>query len=197
MPLTPKQKEVLEYIERYIDRNDYSPSYREIGKAFGFSSVSTVSNYVESLKSKGHLNSTDKTARSLQLTPKFEERSFEIPLLGVIAAGEPIEAIRTDETIDVPRDMMEKDVFALKVKGDSMIDDGIFDGDYVIIKKISDPKNGDIVVSLLDGENATLKRFYREKNRIRLQPANGKYQPIYATKVAIQGKVLGVIRKFA
>lgn len=196
-PLTPKQKEVYEYIERYIDRANFAPSFREIAKAFGFSSVSTVSGYINTLKSKGYLEAEDKLARSLQLTPTFEERSFEIPLLGAISAGEPIEAIRTQETIDIPRDMMQKDVFALRVKGESMIDDGIFDGDYVIIKRISVPKNGDIVVSLLDGENTTLKRFYKEKNRIRLQPANGNYKPIYTDKVSIQGKVLGVIRKFA
>ena len=197
VPLTPKQKQVFDYIVRFIDRHDYAPSFREIGDAFNFSSVATVANYISALKNKHYLDSENNLARSIQLTPTFDERSFDIPLLGLISAGEPIEAIRTHETIDIPRDMMQKDVFALQVKGDSMIDDGIFDGDYVIIKKITQPKNGDIVVSLLDGINTTLKRFYKEKNRIRLQPANGKYQPIYTQSVSIQGKVLGVIRKFA
>lgn len=194
--LTPKQKEILEYIQRYIDRHDYAPSYREIAESFGLSSVATIAGYIDTLKEKGYLTNTENLARSIQLTPSFDERNYEIPMLGQIAAGAPIEAIRTPETIDIPRDMLRKDVFALKVRGDSMIDDGIFDGDYVIIERIANPKNGDIVVSLLDNENVTLKRFYKEKNRIRLQPANGKYNPIYTTKVSIQGRVLGVIRKF-
>lgn len=196
-PLTPRQKEVLSYIERYLDRHDYAPSYREIAEAFGFSSVATIAGYVDVLKTKGYLINSENLARSIQLTPAFEERTFEIPLLGVVAAGKPIEAIRTPETIDIPKDMLKKDVFALRVRGDSMIEDGILNGDYVIIQRMANPNNGDIVVSLLDGENVTLKRFYKEKDRIRLQPANGKYKPIYTSKVTIQGKVLGVIRKFA
>lgn len=196
-PLTPRQKEVLEYIERYLDRHDYAPSYREIAQAFGFSSVATIAGYVEALKNKGYLKNSQNLARSIQLTPAFDERTFEVPMLGIISAGAPIEAIRTPETIDIPKDMMKKDVFALKVRGESMIEDGILDGDYVIIQRITEPKNGDIVVSLLDHENVTLKRFYRERGRIRLQPANRKMKPIFTTKVSIQGKVLGVIRKFA
>ncbi|TSC93701.1 MAG: repressor LexA [Candidatus Berkelbacteria bacterium Licking1014_85] len=195
--LTKKQREVYEYIKNYLDRYDYAPSFREIAKAFGFSSVSTVAGYIDALKEKKYLEGENHVARSLQLTPSYDERNFSIPLLGTIAAGLPIEAIRTNETIDVPRDMMGPDVFALRVKGDSMIDDGIFDGDFVIIQRIAQPKNGDIVVSLLDGENVTLKRFYKEKGRIRLQPSNKNYKPIYTDKVTIQGKLRGVIRKFA
>lgn len=194
--LTPKQKEILNFIENYIDRHDYAPSLREIGEAFGLSSVATVAGHIDTLKTKGYLVSKENMARSLQLTPAFEERTFSIPLLGVIAAGSPIEAIRTNETIDIPKDMVGPNVFALKVRGDSMIEDGIFDGDYVVIQQVNHPRNGDIVVCLLDGGNATLKRFYREKNRIRLQPANKNYQPIYTKKVAIQGKVKGIIRRF-
>lgn len=195
--LTKKQKDVYEYVKNYLDRYDYAPSFREIAKAFDFSSVSTVASYIEALKAKGFLASEQNVARSLQLTPNFDERNFAIPLLGIIAAGEPIEAIRTNETIDVPRDMVGPDIFALKVKGDSMLDDGIFDGDYVVIQKVNQPKNGDIVVALLDGESVTLKRFYKEKKQIKLQPANGKYNPIYTDRVVIQGKLRGVIRKFA
>lgn len=195
-PLTPKQKEILDYITRYIDRHDYAPSYREIGEAFGLSSVATVAGHIDALKDKDYLTHAENLARSIQLTPAFDERTFEIPMLGIIAAGEPIEAVRTQETIDIPRDMMKKDVFALRVRGESMIEDGIFDGDYVIIQRLIQPKNGDIVVSLLDGENVTLKRFFKEKDRIRLQPANKNYHPIYTKTVSIQGKVLGVIRKY-
>lgn len=195
-PLTKKQKEVLDFIESYLGRHDYAPSYREIAEHFELSSVATVAGYIQTLKEKGHLQSEENMARSLQLTPRFDERKFEVPLLGTIAAGEPIEAIRTQETIEVPADMRGPHVFALKVRGDSMFEDGIFNGDYVIIEKVEVPKNGDIVVSLIDGDNVTLKRFYREKDHIRLQPANSNYDPIRVKKVTIQGRVRGVIRKF-
>lgn len=196
-PLTVRQKQILDYIRSYINNNGYAPSYREIGENFDFSSVATVAEHIESLRQKGYLDRGENgEARSLQLTPSFDNEYFEIPLFGYIAAGEPIEAIRTNETIDIPRDMMAKDIFALKVRGRSMIDDGIFDGDYVIIQKTSTPKNGEIVVALLDGANATLKRFFREKNYIRLQPANSQFAPIKTKKVIVQGRVRGLIRKY-
>lgn len=195
--LTKKQKEVFDYIKNFIDRYDFAPSYREIAQAFEFSSIATVAGYIESLKEKGFLDNEHNIARSIQLTPRFDERNYAIPLLGIIAAGVPIEAIRTPETIDVPRDMMGPDIFALRVKGDSMKDEGIYDGDYAVIQRVSNPNNGDIVVALLDGQNATLKKFYKEKNRFRLQPANKKYKPIITDKVVIQGRLKGVIRKFA
>lgn len=195
-PLTKKQKKILSYIEKYIDKHDYAPSYREIAEHFGLSSVATVAGYIQTLKEKGYLETAENMARSLQLTPKFDERTFAVPLLGSIAAGEPIEAIRTEETIDVPADMRGANIFALKVRGDSMIGDGIFDGDYVIVERIQVPSNGDIVVSLIDGDSVTLKRFYREKDHIRLQPTNSNYDPIRVKKVTIQGRVKGIIRKF-
>lgn len=194
--ISPKQKQVLEFIEKYTDQNDYAPSFREIAEGLGLSSVATVAEHIENLKSKGYLQKEPTLARSIQLTPVWDERTFEIPLLGVIAAGAPIEAIRTNETITIPRDMMGPNVFALKVRGDSMIDDGIFDGDYVIIEKTSSPHNGEIVVALLDNENVTLKRFYKEKGGIKLAPANKNYKPLLTKKVIVQGKVKGVIRKF-
>lgn len=195
-PLTRRQKEVLEYLRGFIGKHDYAPSYREIADHFGFSSVATVAEHVETLKSKGYLENEENMARSIQLTPTWDDRTFSIPLLGSIAAGLPIEAVRTTETIDIPKDMMGKNVFALRVRGDSMIEDGILDGDYVIIEQTQQPKNGDIVVALMEGNNVTLKRFYRESDHIRLQPANGKYQPIRAKRVVVQGRVRGVIRKF-
>lgn len=196
-PLTKKQKEVLDYIAGYIDDNGYAPSYREIAEHFGFSSVATVTDHVQALKDKGAVENDFNAARSIQLTPQFDEESFEVPLIGAIAAGSPIEAIRTSETINIPRDMVGKDTFALKVHGDSMIDEGILDGDYVVIEKIDRPRNGDVVVALIDNDNVTLKKYYKEKNRIRLQPANAKYGAIYTTNATIQGKVKGVIRRFA
>ncbi len=192
--LTPRQKLVLDYIRAYIEDHDYSPSYREIGQYLGLKSVATVAEHVNALQDKGYLSKDPLEARSIQVTPAWDERSFEIPLFGSIAAGSPIEAIRTTETIEIPRSMMGPDVFALKVRGDSMVDDGILDGDYVVIQRTDRPKNGDIVVALLEEENVTLKRYYKEKDRIRLQPANPKYPPIRTNHVSIQGKVLGVIR---
>lgn len=196
LPLTKKQKGIYDYIKGYIKKHDYAPSYREIGEHFGLSSVATVAGYIETLKQKGHLTAEENMARSLQLTPQWDNRTFAVPLLGTIAAGEPIEAIRTSETIDIPANMRGPSVFALKVRGDSMIEDGIYDGDYVIIEPTNSPKNGDIVVSLVDNENVTLKRFFKEKDHIRLQPANSNYQPIRVKKVVIQGKVRGIIRRF-
>lgn len=195
-PLTKRQREILEYLRSFITKHEYAPSYREIADHFGYSSVATVAEHIESLKQKGYLENEENMARSIQLTPTWDERVFAIPLLGSIAAGFPIEAIRTAETIDIPKDMMGRNVFALRVRGDSMVEDGILDGDYVIIEQTNNPKNGDIVVALVEGNGVTLKRFYREDDHIRLQPANGRYQPIRTKRVVVQGKVRGVIRKF-
>jgi len=197
LPLTKKQSEILDFIKYFINTNEYAPSYREIAQHLNLSSVATIAEYISVLTQKGYLTKDGSSARSLQLTPSWDERTFEIPLMGTIAAGRPIEAIRTSETIDIPRDMMGPNVFALKVSGDSMIDDGILDGDFVIIERTNNPKNGDIVVALLDQDNVTLKRFFREKRRIRLQPANSNYRPIYTQKAIVQGRLKGVIRKFA
>jgi repressor LexA len=191
-PLTKRQAQILEYVTQYIAAQNYAPSYREIGEHFGLSSTATVAEHIESLKHKGYLSHEENLARSIQPTVPTEESSFYIPLLGSIAAGRPIEAIATQETIDIPRDMMGGNVFALR----SMIEDGILNGDYVIVESTRVAKNGDIVVALIDNANVTLKRFYKEKDRVRLQPANSNMQPIYLTRVAIQGKVRGVIRKF-
>lgn len=195
--LTKRQSQILNYVKTYLEKHEYAPSFREIASGLKLSSIATISDHIQNLKEKGYLTSTKNLARSIQLTPTWDERTFSIPLLGTVAAGSPIQAIRTHETINIPRDMIKPNVFALKVRGDSMIDDGIYEGDYVIIEKIVEPKNGDIVVSLLDNENVTLKRFFKEKDHIRLQPANSNYAPIRVKQVTIQGRVLGVIRKFA
>lgn len=194
--LTKRQKEILDFVQNFMAQHDYAPSYREIGEHFNYSSIGTVADHIEVLERKGYLKKDPTMARSLQLTPAWEERTFEIPLLGTISAGKPIEAIRTNETIQIPKDMLGPNVFALKVRGDSMIDEGIFDGDYVIIEPTNQAKNGEIVVALIDEGNVTLKKFYKEKNRIKLAPAHSKMKPIYTKKVLIQGKVKGVIRKF-
>lgn len=197
-PLTKRQAQILEYVTQYIEDNNYAPSYREIGQHFGLSSTATIAEHIESLKQKGYLLHEENLARSIQVNPlsTLVEDTIQIPLLGTIAAGKPIEAIASSETIDIPRDMMGRNVFALKVKGESMIEDGILNGDYIIVEQTAIAKNGDIVVALIDNHNVTLKRFYKEKDRIRLQPANSAMHPIFLNKVTIQGKVRGVIRKF-
>ncbi len=194
--LTKRQKQILEFVRERVEENGYAPSYEEIGHHFRLHSVATVAEHVSNLASKGYLKKEINTARSLQLTPEAEKDTYEIPLLGVVAAGAPIEAIRTREAIDIPRDMAGPRVFALRVRGDSMIEDGILDGDYIIVERAPEPRNGDIVIALLDNENVTLKRFYREQDHVRLQPANRAYGPIKVKSLTVQGKVRGVIRKF-
>lgn len=201
-PLTKRQAQILEYIGDFIEQNNYAPSYREIGQHFGLSSTATIAEHIESLKIKGYLDHSDNLARSIQIAEDIEEENeskgwFQVPLYGMIAAGKPIEAIQTSETIDIPRDMMGRNVYALRVKGESMIEDGIMSGDYIVVEHTKTARNGDIVVALVDRDQVTLKRFYKEKDRIRLQPANSTMNPIYLTQVAIQGKVKGLIRKFA
>ena len=199
-PLTKKQRDILDFIRHFIDSNGYAPSYREIAHYFELSSTGTVAEYISILEEKGHLTKDAMEARAIQLTPTYDDgvELHSIQLLGIIDAGLPIEAIRTNETIDIPRDMMGRKTFALRVRGQSMIEDGILEGDYVIIEQTPSPKNGDIVVALIDNANATLKRFYDEQGKIRLQPANHTMKPMFFTKkrITIQGKVKGVIRKF-
>lgn len=199
-PLTKKQRDILEFIRNFIEDNGYAPSYREIAHYFELSSTGTVAEYINILEEKGHLTKDAMEARAIQLTPAFDDGAelHSIQLMGIIDAGRPIEAIRTNETIDIPRDMMGRKTFALRVRGESMIEDGILEGDYVIIEQTSSPRNGDIVVALVDNANATLKRFYDEKTNIRLQPANKTMKPMLfrRDRITIQGKVKGVIRKF-
>lgn len=198
--LTKRQKEILEFIQGFLEENGYAPSFREIAYYFEFSSTGTVAEYINILEEKGYLIREAVSARSLQLTPSFTSglESFEIPLEGVIDAGKPIEAIRTGDTIEIPRDMMGKKTFALKVRGESMKDAGILNGDFVIIEQTVNARNGDIIVALIDNEMATLKRFYNEKNFILLQPANKEMKAMRFAKkrVIVQGKVKGVIRKY-
>ena len=199
-PLTKRQAEILKFVTEHIEEQGYAPSYREICTHFGLSSTATVAEHIETLRLKGYLHQEENLARSIQIAanPADMGTGFAaIPLLGCIAAGKPIEAINTEETIDIPRDMSGTNVYALKVRGQSMIEDGILNDDYVIIEQTRIAKNGDIVVALVDHDSVTLKRFYKEKDYIRLQPANSTMNPMYFKKVAIQGKVKGLIRKFA
>lgn len=198
-PLTPKQKEVLDYIIEFINDRGYAPSFREIADGLSLASPSTVHVHIQALRSRGFLKAGG-SARELEPTDKAVRwgKSILLPLAGLITAGEPIEAIEERETIAVPVDLAPNSAnsFVLRVKGQSMIEDGIYDGDYVVVERNPSPKNGDVVVALLDNAYATLKRFYRERDRIRLQPANSTMKPIYCYDPVIQGTVKAVIRKF-
>ncbi len=197
-PATPRQCEILTYVRDYTHKNGYSPTYDEIANEFGISKV-TVFEHLTTLEERGLLTRNKHKARSLRLASHLElpdERPGCIPMAGRIAAGLPIEAIEDREVIDLD-EMFSSDhgTFILEVKGDSMIDDQIAEGDYVVVEQRNTPYNGEMVVALLPDGEATLKRFYREKGRIRLQPANPKYKPIWLTEVEVQGIVIGVIRR--
>lgn len=198
--LTKRQTEILDYIVGYVRDNGYAPSYREVGQHFGIASTATVHEHVKNLEAKGYLRNVGESARSLEVDPAVARmaQAVELPLAGLITAGEPIEAIEGDETVDVPSSLAGDPAgsYVLRVKGDSMVDDGILSGDYVVVEKRSTARDGEIVVALLDNMYATLKRFYREKGRVRLQPANPTMRPIYVKDVLIQGIVRGLIRDF-
>ncbi|MEK6643853.1 MAG: transcriptional repressor LexA [Planctomycetota bacterium] len=197
-PATPRQRQIVIFIRDYTHKNGYSPTYDEIAAEFDISKV-TVFEHLNKLEDLGLLTKDAHKARSLQLADHVElpdDRPSCIRLLGRIAAGRPIEAIEDSQVIDLETMFQSSHrTYALEVRGDSMIDDHIADGDYVVVENRPNPYNGEIVVALLDNGEATLKRFYREKSRIRLQPANPKYHPIYTTNPHIQGVVIGVIRR--
>jgi len=198
-PLTPKQKEVLDFIVQFLNEKGYPPSFREIASGLDLASPSTVHVHIQALKERGYLERNGEM-RNLEPTDKAVSwgKSVLLPLKGLIAAGAPIEAVEERETFAVPVELAPDSAnsYVLRVKGDSMIEDGILDGDYVVIEHNPSPKNGEVVVALLDNEYATLKRFYRERDRIRLQPANSTMKPIYCYDPLIQGVVRAVIRKF-
>lgn len=197
--LTPRQIEILTLVRDGRRRDGYSPTLQEIADELGISKI-TVFEHVEALLKKGLLTRRSNRARSLELTSAAslpDERPTLLPLVGRIAAGMPIEAIESDETVDLEEIFSSRyPVGVLTVTGDSMIDEHIREGDLVVYEKRSNPRNGATIVALIGGEEATLKKFYKEKNRIRLQPANPKYEPIYVTDVDIQGVVIGVIRRY-
>lgn len=199
-PLTKKQSEVLDFIRTHLKEYGYAPSYREIGDHFGLSSPATVYTHVQALVEKGMVSIGDEgEARSIELVdPARSEPAVMLPLLGLITAGEPIEAVQDNETMAIPATFVldGSNSYVLKVRGRSMIEDGILDGDFVVIEHNPSPKNGEVVVALLDNAYATLKRFHREKSRIRLQPANSAMNPIFVKDCIIQGVVRAVIRKF-
>ena len=197
--VTPRQFEILTFIRDYRKRRGYSPTMQEIGDHLGLTKV-TVFEHVGALERKGLLRRGARhKARSLQVTPEAEfpdDRPTRLPLRGRIAAGLPLEAVEDSEDLDLEQLFAnDGDTFVLEVAGDSMIDEHIRDGDYVICRRSRDARNGQTVVALLPDGEATLKKFYREKGRVRLQPANPAFEPIYADQVDVQGIVVGVVRR--
>jgi repressor LexA len=202
MPLTKRQKEILDYIGAFIEDKGYAPSFEEIAEAFGYSSLATVHEHLSNLERKGYLRKSYNESRSIQLTrPDAGAPSIELPLLGAVAAGLPIEAITDQETLAVPPDMVRRrrDNYVLRVEGNSMIEEQIRDGDYIVVQAQDTAEDGQMVVALVGGEAATVKKLYREPGgRVRLQPANPTMEPMVvdARSVRVQGVVVGVIRKY-
>lgn len=198
-----RQRQILEFIQQFIQSNGYAPTLKQIAQAIGVSSLATVHEHLAALEAKGLIRKQSGRNRSVELVDSdvdfLSEKTMQVPILGFIAAGAPIEPYSD------PNAMMsiapsfasgKKRVYVLQVRGDSMIEDKIQDGDYVICEETETANNGDIVVALLDNGMATLKRYFKEATRIRLQPANATMQPIFVKNVRIQGKVVGLIRKY-
>jgi repressor LexA len=200
LPLTKRQREVLDYLGDFIQQHGYAPSLEEIGRRFGLSSLATVHKHLTNLQEKGFIKRAWNRSRSVELTQtRTGGRAVELPMLGYVAAGVPIEAVAGTETIAVPEDLVgRRDTYVLRVRGDSMIDEQIRDGDFVVVEDRRTAENGEMVIALLGGADVTLKKFYRDGARVRLQPANPAMQPILVdfSHVQIQGVVVGVMRKY-
>jgi len=206
MALTKRQRQVYDFIASFVQRQGYSPSFEEIGDGLGMSSLATVHKHITNLEKKGLLKRDYNRSRSIDVLPprgRLKQsmnisQPLTLPLVGRIAAGRPIEAMETTSTISLADFTGTKDVFVLEVSGESMQDEHIVDGDYVLVEKTNVARDGEIVVALVDGYDSTLKRFYREGERCRLQPSNAAMQPIMVplAAVQIQGRVIGVLRKY-
>jgi repressor LexA len=199
-PLTKRQREILDYLQEFIQQHGYAPSLEEVGRRFGLSSLATVHKHLTNLEEKGCIRRSWNRSRSVELLPgRVGQRAIELPLLGYVAAGLPIEAVASNETIAVPENLVgRRETYVLRVKGDSMIDEQIRDGDFVIVEDRKTAENAEMVIALVRGTDVTLKKFYREHGRIRLQPANPAMQPLFFDpgQVQIQGVVIGVMRKY-
>jgi repressor LexA len=210
MALTRRQKDLLDFLATFIETKGYSPSYEEIASGMDLTSLATVHKHIQSLESKGYLKRGFNQSRSLEISSKYlDERrnysstppppSMEVPLLGRIAAGLPVESVAAPETLAFQDFVGDSSTYALQVRGDSMIEDHICSGDFVLIEKVNQVRDGDIVVALVEGSETTLKRLYREPNgMVRLQPANSSMQPIMVPEASlnVQGRVLAVLRKY-
>lgn len=201
--LYKRQRQIVDFLSQYIQKYGYSPTLQEIAESLGVSSLATVHEHLQALERKKIIRKSDGAVRGIELIDRTFLRmteSLDLPLMGFIAAGQPIQPYTDpNATFKVSPEMIsgKRRSYVLLVKGDSMIEDGILDGDYVVIEEQDEVHDGDIVVALLDNGLATLKRFYKEATRVRLEPANATMRPIYAKNVTIQGKCVGLIRKFA
>ena len=201
MPLTKRQREILDYLTRYTDEHGYAPSFEEIASQFQYSSLATVHEHLSNLERKGYIKRSYNESRAIEILPSdANPRAIELPLLGSVAAGMPIEALAHGESLSVPQDFIRKggNHYVLRVRGNSMIDEQIRDGDYVVVNEKRSADNGEMVIAMLSGTSATVKKFYRERDgRIRLQPANDAMEPIYVHEndIMIQGIVVGVLRR--
>ncbi len=202
MPLTRRQREILTYLQAYADDNGYAPSFEEIARHFNYNSLATVHEHLSNLERKGYIKRTYNESRAIQILPsEVFPRAVELPLYGTVAAGTPIEAVAGSETVSVPEEFAQQRGrhYVLRVRGNSMIDEQIRDGDFVIVNERQSADKGEMVIALLNGTSATLKRFFRERDgRIRLQPANEAVAPLYVHEndILIQGVVVGVIRRY-
>lgn len=197
-----RQRQILDFLRQYIQSKGFAPKLKEIAQAIGVSSLATVHEHLASLERKGLIKRKFGKARSLEIVGEdvnFSQEGIEVPILGFIAAGSPIEPYTDpNASITIPSEFVsgKKRTYVLQVRGDSMIEEQIRDGDFVVVEQAEDANNGDIVVALLDNGMATLKRYFKEATRIRLEPANAKMQPIFVKNVRIQGKVVGLIRRY-
>jgi repressor LexA len=207
MAITKRQRQVYDFIHDFVQEHGYSPSFEEIGDGLGLSSLATVHKHITNLEKKALLKRDYNRSRSIDLlpvrglfrkVPKPPPPELALPLMGRIAAGQPIEAVQQGDSISLGDITRSKDVFVLQVKGESMKDEHIVDGDYVLVEKSNTARDGEIVVALVEGYDATLKRLYREGAKIRLQPSNSTMNPIVvpAKAVQVQGRVIGVLRKY-
>ena len=199
-PLTKRQREILNYLADFIQQHGYAPSLEEIGQRFGLSSLATVHKHLTNLEGKGFIRRSWNKSRSVEIIPtKHGAQSRELDLMGYVAAGEPIESVATLESIAVPEMLIGNNrAYVLRVRGDSMIDEQIRDGDYVVVEDRKTAENGEMVIALLNNAEVTLKTLFRENDSVRLQPANRKMEPIVirAADLRIQGVVVGIMRRY-
>jgi repressor LexA len=201
MYVTRRQREILDYLRSHIERKGYAPTIEEIGRHFDLRSLATVHKHLSNLQQKGFIRRQTYRSRALEIVPAENRRAaVELPLLGRVAAGRPIEAVPRDETVSVPEELVGRcNAFVLQVRGDSMIDEQIRDGDYVVVENRATAQDGEMVVALLDGQNVTLKKLFQQADgQVRLQPANPAVSPLIvpAASVRVQGVVVGVLRKY-
>jgi repressor LexA len=202
MPLTKRQREILTYLNSYSEENGYAPSFEEIAAQFGYNSLATVHEHLSNLERKGYIKRGYNESRAIEILPSSEfPRAVQLPLLGAVAAGMPIEMIAHGETLAVPEEFVRRPGghYVLKVRGNSMIDAHVTDGDFVVVNERRSCDNGEMVIAMVNGSSATVKKLFREKDgRIRLQPANETMDPIYVHEndISIQGIVVGVLRRF-